>query len=430
MHPGPIETPLFQEHCRDGTSGPGASGPLLGVNVVDFCNFIAGSSGAMLLGDLGAEVIKVEPLAGDPARAWGPFVAGESRYFQGWNRNKRSLAIDLATVEGREVIYRLLARADIVIENFRPGITEKLQIDYATVRRLYPGIIYCSSTGFGSRGPLSQRPAYDPVLQAMASAAHGNLRFGGKIAICSVAVSDYQAAMLAVAGILAALYHRQKTGEGQHLETSLLQAIMSVQAHFYCQALERDEEGPLGICPYRLFETKDHPIFVGAPTDRFFRRLCEAVGTPELADDPRFVGNPQRLLHQAELYARLEPQFLTKAAHEWERVLVEKQVPCGVVGTYQEFFAHPQVAAMAMNPVVDHSTIGPMRLGGVPIHFEKTRGQIQRAAPTLGQHSEEILRECGYDADQIDALRQKGIIPPGATDVPQLGCSRRGSADS
>jgi crotonobetainyl-CoA:carnitine CoA-transferase CaiB-like acyl-CoA transferase len=383
---------------------------LLGVKVLDFCSFIAGSAGAMLLGDLGAEVIKVEPLTGDLARAWGPFLAGESRYFQGWNRSKRSLAIDLTAEDGREAVYRLIERADVIVENFRPGITEKLKIDYATARRLNPGIIYCSSTAFGPRGPLRLRPAYDPVLQSMAGAARGNLRFSGKIAICSVAVSDYQAAMLAVSGILAALYHRQKTGEGQHVETSLLQAIMSVQAHFYCHALERDEEGPVGICPYRLFETKDELIFIGAATDRFFRRLCEALGTPELADDAKFLTNPQRLLHQTELYARLEPYFLAKSAREWENLLLEKGVPCGVVGTYQEFFVHPQVEAMGMNPVVDHPTIGPMRLFGVPIDFEKTPGRIQQAAPTLGQHTEEILREHGYDAEKIKALRLKGVI--------------------
>ncbi len=353
---------------RSGDQQASASGPLLGVKVVDFCSFIAGAAGAMLLGDLGAEVIKVEPLTGDLARAWGPFLAGESRYFQGWNRSKRSLAIDLTTGDGREVVYRLIERADVVVENFRPGITEKLQIDYANARRLNPGIIYCSSTAFGSRGPFRLRPAYDPVLQTMAGAARGNLRFSGTIAICSVAVSDYQAAMLAVAGILAALYHRQKTGAGQHLETSLLQAIMSVQAHF------------------------------------------EALGATELTDDPKFVTNPQRLLHQVELYARLEPHFLTKSAMEWEKLLVEKEVPCGVVGTYHQFFVHPQVEAMDMNPVVDHPTIGPMRLFGVPIHFEKTPGRIQQAAPTLGQHTDEILRECGYDADKIEALRLKGVI--------------------
>ena len=387
-----------------------ASGPLLGVKVVDFCSFIAGSYAAMLLGDLGAEVIKVEPPAGDRARAWGPFLAGESRLFQGWNRSKRSLAIDLTTDEGRAVVHRLIERADVVIENFRPGITAKLQIDYATARRLNPGIVYCSSTGFGSRGPLRLRPAYDPVLQALGGAAHGNLRYGGKVAICSVAVSDYQAAMLAVAGVLAALYHRQRTGEGQHLETSLLQAIMSAQSHWYCQALQREEEGPAGICPYRLFETKDEPIFVGAPTDDFFRRLCEALGVPELAEDPNYLTNPQRLRHQTELYARLAPCFRTKSAAEWERLLVEKEVPCAVVGTYQQFFAHPQVEAMDMNPVVDHPSIGPLRLAGVPIHFEKTPGRIQQAAPTLGQHTDEILRECGYDSETIEALRRKGVI--------------------
>lgn len=387
------------------------AGPLLGIKVIDFCSFIAGSYGAMLLGDLGAEVVKVEPLAGDAARFWGPFLAGESRFFQGWNRNKRSLAVDLATDAGREVVYRLVERADVVIENFRPGITEKLGIDYASVRGLNPGIVYCSSTGFGPRGPLRLRPAYDPVLQAMSGAARGNLRFSGKIAICSVAFSDYQAATLAVAGILAALYHRQKTGEGQHVETSLLQAVMSAQSHFFCQALDREEEGPIGICPYRLFETKDDLIFVGPATDRFFRRLCEALGAPELADDPKFETNRLRLQNQAELYARLEPCFLTKSAVEWEALLVEKEVPCGVVGSYQQFFDHPQVEAMDMNPVVDHPSIGPMRLAGVPIHFEKTPGRIQRPPPTLGQHTEEILREYGYTAEQIESLGLNGVIP-------------------
>jgi crotonobetainyl-CoA:carnitine CoA-transferase CaiB-like acyl-CoA transferase len=364
----------------------------------------------MLLGDLGADVIKVEPLTGDPARAWGPFVAGESRWFQGWNRNKRSLAVNLATADGRQLAHRLLERADVVLENFRPGVTERLQIDYATARKHNPGVIYCSSTAFGSRGPLRLRPAYDPVLQSMGGAAHGNLRTAGKIAICSVAVSDYQAAMLAVTGVLAALYHRQKTGEGQHLETSLLQAVLSIQSHHFCEALEHEEEGPIGICPYRLFETKDTPIFVGAATDRFFRKLCEVLGTPDLADDPRFVTNPLRLRHQGELHALLEPRFLTKSAAEWEALLLNGGVPCGVVATYQQFFATPQVAAMDMNPVVQHPKIGAMRMAGVPLHFDKTPGRIQRAPPTLGQHTDEVLREHGYDVAAIETLRQQGVL--------------------
>jgi crotonobetainyl-CoA:carnitine CoA-transferase CaiB-like acyl-CoA transferase len=386
------------------------SGPLVGIKILDFCSFIAGSYGAMLLGDLGAEIIKVEPLAGDQGRSWGPFLAGESRFFQGWNRNKRSLAIDLLTEAGREAIFELVRRTDVVIENFRPGITEKLQIDYPRLRIVNPKVIYCSSTAFGSKGPLSHRPAYDPVLQAMGGAAYGSLRFAGKVALCSVAVSDYQAAMLAATGITAALFHRERTGQGQLVETSLLQGIMSVQSHFYCRALEREEEGPLGICPYRLFETKEGLIFIGAATDKFWRLLCDALGLPELGTDPKFATNPQRLLHQAELIPRLEPFFLEKTAAEWETLLVEKGFPCSAVGTYEQFFAHPQVKAMDMNPIVEHPTIGPMRLAGVPIHFEKTPGCIQRAPPLLGEHTDEILREIGYGDQRLEELKQQGII--------------------
>jgi crotonobetainyl-CoA:carnitine CoA-transferase CaiB-like acyl-CoA transferase len=387
-----------------------AAGPLRGVKVLDFCSFIAGSYGALLMGDLGADVIKVEPLTGDLARTWGPFLAGESRFFLGWNRNKRSLAIDLRTEAGREVIDLLVRRTDVVLENFRPGITEKLAIDYARLREINPRLIYCSSTAFGARGLYRLRPAYDPVLQAMGGAARANLRFSGKVAICSVAVADYQAAMLAVVGITAALYHRQQTGEGQKVETSLLQAILSVQSHYYCQAFQCPEEGPLGIYPYRLFEARDELIFIGAATDKFWRLLCEALGAPELAEDPRYDTNAKRVACQEELTARLQPYFRQKSAAEWEALLVAKGVPCGLIGTYHQFFVHPQVQAMDMNPVVEHPTIGPLRLAGVPIHFEKTPGRIQRAAPTLGQHTEEVLREIGYDEQRIEDLRRKGVI--------------------
>lgn len=394
----------------EGSPSDRAVGPLQGLKVLDFCSFIAGSHGAMTLGDFGAEVIKVEPLTGDPSRSWGPFLAGESRFFQGWNRNKRSLAIDLMKDAGREVVYHLVRGTDIVMENFRPGVTERLGIDWPTLRALNPQLIYCSSTAFGPRGPLRDRPAYDPVLQSMGGAALGSVRFSGRIAINSLAVSDYQAAMLAVAGILAALYHRERTGKGQRIETSLLQAIMSVQSHFFCQALEREEEGPIGICPYRLFETKEGLIFIGTATDKFWRLLCDVLGVPQLAHEPNYATNPQRLAHQGELIPILEPLFRSRTAAEWEGLLVAKGVPCGLVASYQDFFLHPQVSAMGMNPVVDHPVIGPLRLAGVPIDFEKTPGSIRSAPPTLGQHTEEILRECGYDAGRIAELRRTGII--------------------
>src|SRR5689334_12593856 len=293
------------------------SGPLTGVKVIDFCSFIAGSYSAMLLGLMGAEVIKIEPLTGDLSRAWGPFFAGESSFFQGWNLNKRSLAIDLLSPSGREIVYTLVRRADIVIENFRPGVTAKLRIDYDSLQEINAKLIYCSSTAFGSKGPYHKRPGYDPVLQAMGGAAHENNRFSGKIAICSVAVSDYQAAMLGLAGITAALYHREKTGEGQKLETSLLQAVMSVQSHYYVRALETAQEGPLGIFPYRLFETADDLIFIGAATNKFWQILCNALGVPELATEETYNTNPKRVAHKDELFERLQPYFRTKTTAAW-----------------------------------------------------------------------------------------------------------------
>jgi crotonobetainyl-CoA:carnitine CoA-transferase CaiB-like acyl-CoA transferase len=194
---------------------------------------------------------------------------------------------------------------------------------------------------------------------------------------------------------------------------------MSAQSHSYCQALEHEEEGPVGIAPYRLFETKDELIFVGAATDKFWRILCEVLGVPELADEPRYATNPQRAACQAELTERLQPYFRQKTAAEWETILTAHGFPCGIVATHRQFFDHPQVSAMQMNPVVQHPIVGPLRLAGVPIHFEKTPGGIQRAAPTLGQHTDEVLRELGYADEQIEALRRDGIISPRSPRPPR-----------
>ncbi|MGH9838690.1 MAG: CaiB/BaiF CoA transferase family protein [Blastocatellia bacterium] len=386
------------------------SGPLAGVKVLDFCSFINGAYSAALLGDLGAEVVKIEPLTGDNARAWGPFLKGESRFYQAWNRNKRCIALDLASREGRDIVHKLVETADVAIENFRRGVTERLGIDYATLGEINPRIIYCSSTAFGTRGVHRDRPAYDPVLQSLSGVAKDNVRYSGKVAICSVAASDYQASMLVVAGVLAALYHRERTGEGQKIETSLLQGIMSVQSHYFVEALECDEEGALGIYPYRFFETGDDLIFIAAGTDKFWRMLCELLGVPELGTDPLYDANGKRAERREELTAILQPLFRRKTSAEWEALLIERGIPCGAVRDYLEFLNDPQVAAMEMNPVVDHPLIGPVRMAGVPINFEKTPGRIQGPAPLLGQHTEEILRELGFSEARIDLLRYEGII--------------------
>ena len=391
-------------------------GPLAGIRVLDFCSFIAGSFTAMLLGDLGADVVKVEPLRGDLCRHWGPFIDGESRFFQGWNRNKRSLALDLGTDPGRRVAHRLVAGADVLVENFRPGVTQRLHIDYPRLKALNPRLIYASSTAFGSRGPCRDRPGYDPVLQTMGGSAHLQVRYSGVVSICSVAVCDYHAATLLLAAINAALLHRERTGEGQLVETSLLQAIMSTLSHFYAQPLERPEDGPTGIYPYRMFDTKDRRIFVAGGTDKFWRLLCDALGVPELGTDPESATNPKRVENAERLTAILQPIFLRDSADHWEELLVEAGVPCGAVRTPGEFFDHPQVEAMEMRPVLEHSTFGPIRVAGVPFHLEKTPGAVQRAAPVLGEHGVEILREIGCDDDEIGALVRDGVValPVGA----------------
>lgn len=385
-------------------------GPLAGIRVLDLSSFLAGPFAAMILGDMGAEVLKVEPPGGDLARRWSPYLAGEGRFFQGWNRNKRGMAVDLTTERGREVVQELARRSDVVIENFRRGVTRKLGIDYETLSAVNPRLVYCSCTAFGSRGPQRDRPGYDPVLQTISGTAIGQHRYNGGItAICVIAVSDYQAGMLMVAGACAALYRRELTGRGQLVETSLLQAVMTLQAQNFVKALDTPEQGAMGIYPYRLFETADGHIFIAGGTDRFWQILCDTIGLPELGRDQRYATNGQRVNAAGEISARLEPLFRSRGTAEWEELLVNAGVPCGGARTYEQFFDDPQVAAMGMNQIVEHPTIGRMRVIGVPVDFSDTPGAVQGAAPALGQHTDEVLREIGWES-QIAELRADGVV--------------------
>ena len=387
-----------------------AAGPVRGICVLDFSTAIAGAFAAMLMGDFGAEVIKVEPTEGDQARAWGPFYSGEARMFQAWNRNKRSLAVDLKTDAGREIIYKLVKGADVVIENYRPGISERLGIDYDRLKQHNPELIYCSATAFGDKGPYRDRPAYDQILQAISGAAAKNEEYGGNAAICSVAIADYGTALLVFGSVNAALYHRAQTGEGQRIETSLLQGAMAMQSHFFVDWLGPNEEGNAGIFPNKIFPTKEGLIQISAPTDKFWRILCKTIGAAELLEDPRWHSNSERVAHVDEIEPVLEGHLAKRSAAEWEALFIEKGLPCSTVRTHEDFFVDPQVTAMDMNPVLEHPVAGPLRTIGIPVHFGKSPGRIQCPSPTLGQHTVEILEEAGYDAGQIARLQENGVV--------------------
>ena len=387
-----------------------SGGPLGGIRVLDFTSFIAGSYGAMLLGDMGADVLKIESPGGDNARHWGPFIEGESRMFQAWNRNKRGISVNLKTEEGRQVVYDLARTADVAMENFRPGVAARLGIDYDALRRHNPGLVYASSSAFGGSGPYAQRPGYDPVLQSMAGAAHLQQLMNGVAAICPVAVSDYMAAVLTVCSINAALLHRERTGVGQYIETSLLQAIMTAQAQSYLQPLEAEITGPPGIFPYRMFAAADGPIFIAAGTDKFWRLFCEAIGRDDLACDPRYETNPQRVSNAAALSDEIDPIVARRPARELEAELVAVGVPCAAVRSAEEFFDDPQVEAMAMSQVVRHPQLGNLRMAGVPWRFSQTPGTIRRPAPRLGEHTGEVLAELGYGAERVAGLEASGAV--------------------
>lgn len=388
----------------------GSGGPLDGIRVLDFTSFIAGSYGAMLLGDMGADVLKIESPGGDNARHWGPFIEGESRMFHAWNRNKRGISVNLKTEEGRQVVYDLARDADVAMENFRPGVAARLGIDYDALSRHNPGLVYASSSAFGGSGPYAQRPGYDPVLQSMAGAAHLQQLMNGVAAICPVAVSDYMAAVLTVCSINAALLHRERTGEGQYIETSLLQAIMTAQAQSYLQPLDAEITGPPGIFPYRMFAAADGPIFIAAGTDKFWRLFCEAIGRDDLARDSRYQTNPQRVGSAAELSAEIDPIVASRPARELEAELVAVGVPCAAVRSAEEFFDDPQVEAMAMSQIVRHPQLGNLRMAGVPWRFSQTPGTIRRPAPRLGEHTGEVLEELGYGAERIAGLEASGAV--------------------
>jgi CoA:oxalate CoA-transferase len=375
-------------------------GPLEGLKILDLTRVLAGPYCTMILADLGADVIKVEmPVTGDDSRHFGPYQKGESAYFMSLNRNKRSIVLDLKSPEGKETLKALLMKVDVVVENFRPGTMEKLGFGYETIRLFNPAIIYAASSGFGHTGPYSQRAAYDGVVQAMGGIMSITGEEGGKPTRVGPSVGDINAGMFTAIGILAALEHRHKTGEGQKVDVAMLDCQVAILENAIARYVVTGEiPRPAGnkhssIVPFEPFDTSDGELMIAAGNDGLWQTFCKVTGLEALAADPRFDTNPKRHENYLVLRPMIAEVIMTKPTAEWQKLLDQAGVPNGPINSVDSVIKDEQVLAREMIVEVDHPVAGKLKMPGIPIKLSATPGAILRPAPTLGEHTEEVLRE-------------------------------------
>jgi crotonobetainyl-CoA:carnitine CoA-transferase CaiB-like acyl-CoA transferase len=395
-------------------------GPLAGLKVIDLSHIMAGPTCSMFLADMGADVIKVEKIPGgdDARRMVPPTVGEESAAFLIMNRNKRGIALNLKTEEGRGVLTRLLKDADVVIENYRRGTMEKMGFGFDTLHALNPKLIYCSISGFGRTGPYADRGGFDLVAQGMSGLMSiTGERAGGPPMKAGAPVTDITAGILACVGILAALHARASTGEGQMVDTSLFEAgITHTYWHSAICFATGQAPGPMGSAhplnaPYQAFPASDGWITVGAANQENWLRLLEALEAPKLRDDPRFVNNAQRMRNLSALTETLSPLFKRRTVAEWLGRLEEAGVPAGPVLDIAQMHADPQALAREMIVQTTHPAAGPVKAIGLPIKFSDTPGGVRRPAPVFGEHTREVLLEHGFSPAEIDQLAAQGAIP-------------------
>lgn len=393
-------------------------GALAGIKILDLTRVLAGPTCTMILGDLGANVIKVEaPGGSDETREWGPpFQNDVSAYYLCVNRNKRSLTVNLKTAEGQGIIRTLVREADVLIHNFKTGAMEKWFLDYEHLHTINPRLIYCSITGFGETGPFKHLPGYDYIIQGMSGLMQitgteetGPLKIG-------VAMVDLLTGLNATIAIEAALLEREKSGQGQKIDLSLLDSAVSSLANVASNFLVTGKEPKMlgndhpNIAPYSTFKAKDGMMIIAVGNNRQFASLCEALAISERANDEKFKTNEMRVQHRRELAKIIEQQLQEKSVDEWIEIFTNRQIPCGPIHTFKEIFEHPQMLAREMVVHVEHPEAGEVKLVGSPLKLSRTKVEITRHPPSAGEHTDEILREIGLSTEEITALKNKQII--------------------
>jgi formyl-CoA transferase/CoA:oxalate CoA-transferase len=393
--------------------------PLEDVKVLDLSHALAGPFCSTMLADYGAQVIKIEPPGpGDIARAWGsPMPGGETAYFVSLHRNKKGIVIDLKRPEGKELFLRMVERCDVVLENYRVGTLAKLGIDYAAARKRNPGIIYCSISGFGHDGPYRERAALDLILQAESGMISVTGEAGSAGARAGVSIADLTAGMNAAYGILLALRVKERTGQGQAIDVSMLEGQLSLLGTMIGSYLVSGEvPAPMGtaykaLLPYQTFRTKTRDLALAVGSEKLWKIFCPAIGCPGLTADPRYRSNAAREANRAGLVAKLQEVFLTRSYEEWEALLVAKGIPVGTVNTLAEVVEHPQVKARGSLVEMDHPSVGKVRVVGVPMRLSSTPGSVRTPSPRLGQHTDEVLRELlGLGKAELAGLRASRAI--------------------
>ncbi len=395
--------------------------PLEDVKILDLSHALAGPFCSTMLGDFGAQVVKLEvPGAGDISRAWGPpFYNSETAYFVSLHRNKQSIEVDLKHPEGKELFFRLVEQCDVVLENFRVGTLQKLGIDYERGRERNPGIIYCSVSGFGQTGPYRDRAALDLIVQAESGMISLTGEPGSRGVRNGVSVADMTAGIYAAFGIMNALRVKDKTGKGQYIDVSMLEGQLGLlQGTVGAYLADGEVPQPMGtaykaLLPYQTFRTQTRDLALAVGSDRLWKKFCPLMGLDDMVDDPRFATNPVRNENRKELIDTLQDIFLTKPYEAWEELFTANGIPVGAINTIDQVVDHPQLQARGMLVDSEHPVAGNVKLVGPAMKLSETPGSVRTPAPLLGQHTDVVLQDIlDMDAAEINALREAGAIGP------------------